>query len=385
VVDSAGNSYVAGSFTGTNSFGSTNLVSSPNYSDALLLKYDSKGTLLWAQKAGGDYVDNAAGLALDKADNLYLLANIRSTNAAFGNYVFSVKGTNTCQNVVVAKYDSSGNVLWAKLYGGTEVDAGADIAIGPNTNCYITGTIRSTNMVFGSTTLSVTGEPVFGDIFVGHLNSSGDPVAAWTVQGEGTDGSSGIAVDQFGDCYLAGFFQSTTLMFNSGWLGSVTLTNSEPDFPDGDAFVAEFDGYGNVMHTFQPIGIRDQRAFSITLDAAATPYVTGWTMGTNVLFGSFATTNAYLDLFVTKLDPNFPVLRIEDGDQSQVMPRPGRVLVSWPLNQTGSDAANVEISTNLVNWSDPPGYVVSFLGGGRRWLEFDKLATPMYYRVRFGN
>jgi hypothetical protein len=85
------------------------------------------------------------------------------------------------------------------------------------------------------------------------------------------------------------------------------------------------------------------------------------------------------------LFPNFPVLRVDDGDQHPLMPRPGRVLVSWPLNQTGSDAANVEISTNLVNWSDPSGYVVPILGGGRRWLEFDKLATPMLYRMRFGN
>ena len=385
VVDSTGNSYVAGSFSGTNYFGGTNLVSR-GYTDAFLLKYDSTGNLLWAQQVGGNYVDGATGVALDLTGNIYLLANIRSTNAGFGSYLFSVKGTNTCQNMVVAKYSPAGTVLWAKLYGGTDIDAGTDIAIGPNTNCYITGTIRSTNMVFGSTTLSASGMTLFGDVFVAHLNNNGNPVAAWTVQGEGTDGSLGIAVDQFGDCYIVGFFQSTNLVFNSGWLGAVTLTNSDPDiFPDADAFVAEFDGYGNVMHTFQPIGIRDQRAFSIALDVAATPYVTGWTMGTNVVFGSFATTNAYLDMFVTKLDPNYPMLRVDDGDHSSLMPAPGRVLVSWPLNQTGSDAGNVEVSTNLISWGDPAGYIVSILGGGRRWLEFDKPAGPVFYRVRFGN
>ena len=349
VVDSTGNSYVAGSFSGTNYFGSTNLVSRGS-EDVLLLKYDALGNLLWAQAAGGNYMDGAAGLALDKADNVYLLANIRSTNAAFGNFTFSVKGTNTCQNLVVAKFNRNGTVLWAKLYGGTDIDIGEDIAVGgPNTNCYLTGTIRSTNMVFGSTTLSATGTAVFGDVFVAHLDGSGNPVAAWTAQGENTDGSWGIAVDQFGDCYIAGFFQSTNLVFNSGWLGTVTLTNSGGDYlPYADAFVAEFDGYGNVMHTFQPTGLRDQRAFSIALDAGATPYVTGWTMGTNVMFGAFATTNAYLDLFVAKLNPNYPVLQVDDGDHSSLMPAPGRVLVSWPLNQTGSDAANVEASTILL-------------------------------------
>jgi hypothetical protein len=385
VVDSTGNSYVAGSFSGTNTFGSTNLVSRGS-SDVLLLKYDPDGNLLWAQQAGGNYVDGAAGLALDAADNFYLLANIRSTNAAFGTNIFSVIGTNTCQNFVVAKYNPSGSVLWAKLYGGTEVDSATDIAIGPDTNCYITGIIRSTNMVFGSTTLSASGLTVFGDIFVAHLNSSGNPVAAWTMQGEDTDGSSGIAVDQYGDCYIAGFFQSANLVFTSAWPSVVTLTNSDTDYSlDADAFVAEFDGYGNVMHTFQPIGLRDQRAFSIALDKTATPYVTGWTMGTNVMFGSLATTNAYLDLFVTKLDPNYPVPQIADAANSVLLPDPGRVLVFWPLNHTGSDAAQVEISTNMTTWGDPPGYSISILGGGYRWLSFEKPASPMFYRLRFGN
>jgi hypothetical protein len=384
VVDSAGNSYVAGSFSGTNYFGSTNLVSR-GYSDVLLLKYDPDGNLLWAQQAGGNYVDGAAGLALDASGNFYLLANIRSTNAAFGANVFSVKGTNTCQNLVVAKYNPSGSVLWAKLYGGTDVDSGADLAIGPGNNCYITGTVRSTNMVFGSTTLSNGGNALYGDIFVAHLNNSGNPVypmPAWTVHGDGLNGSSGIAVDQFGECYVAGFFTGTNLVFNSTWQGLVTLTNSETG---ADAFVAQFDGSGSLMRVFQPIGTQEQRAFSIALDAAATPYVTGWTMGTNEMFGSLAATNAYLDMFVAKLDPDYPVPQIADAANSLFLPDPGRVLVFWPLNHTGSDAAQVEISTNMVTWGDPPGYSMSILGGGYRWLSFEKPAGRMFYRLRFDN
>ncbi|MEI9962279.1 MAG: hypothetical protein WDM76_14440 [Limisphaerales bacterium] len=40
---------MAGSFSGTNYFGGTNLVSRGN-TDALLLKYDSTGTLLWRSR-----------------------------------------------------------------------------------------------------------------------------------------------------------------------------------------------------------------------------------------------------------------------------------------------------------------------------------------------
>ena len=248
------------------------------------------------------------------------------------------------------------------------------------------------NMVFGSTTLSAADNPLFGDIFVAMPIStgSGNPVAAWTVRpGRGPGGweFGHRRGSDLGIVTLPVSFQKheSGVQFRLA-RGGDPHENSDPNiFPDADAFVAEFDGYGNVMHTFQPTGMRDQRAFSIAVDAAATPYITGWTMGTNVVFGSFVTTNAYLDMFVTKLDPNYPILRLDDGDHSALIQAPGEVFVSWPLNQTGSDAANVEVSTNLINWGDPTGFAASILGGGRRWLELDKPTGPMFYRLRFGN
>ncbi len=370
-----------GSFSGTNYFGSTNLVSR-GYSDALLLKYDPDGNLLWAQQAGGNYVDGASGLALDAAGNAYLLANIRSTNAGFGSYVFSVKGTNTCQNMVVAKYSPAGTVLWAKLYGGTDVDSATDIAIGPNTNCYLTGIIRSTISGLWQHDVECHGRNPVRRYFCG---PSQQPAAMRWRLGRCRERarmpvraspwiSSGIVT-------LRVFSKGTNLVFNSGWLGAVTLTNSESGFSsDADAFVAEFDGYGNVMHTFQPTGgtgttgVFPSRWMRRRLRMSpAGRWARMW------VFGSFATTNAYLDMFVTKLDPNYPMLRIDDGDHSTLMPAPGRVWVC-----PGRSIKPVQM---LPMWKCPPilliglirpGYIASIYGGGRRWLEFDKPVGPVF-------
>ena len=384
VVDSTGNIYVAGSFRGANSFGSSNLVAA-GYGNIALLKYDPSGNLLWIRQAGGNTgPDSPGGLALDSANNVYLLANIRSTNAAFGSLVFSVAGTNTCQNMVVAKYDPAGNVLWGKKYGGTSIDGGAGIAIGPGTNCYLTGSFCSTNLAFGSTTLHSSGDLVSADIFVAVLDYFGNPFSAWAVHGDETHASTDIAVDPVGNCYVSGFFQGTNLVFDSGWLSSVTLTNSETHYLNAaDAFIAKFDARGNTIHVFQAAGLADQRAFSVAVDGSSTPFVTGWTMGTNVEFGNFAATNAYLDVFVAKLDPCLPVLQIVDGN----LTAPGdaaAVTLSWPSLQTGSAVGHVECSTNLLNWI-PASTFQSVIGGGQYYQVILKTGAAVYYRLRLSD
>lgn len=275
---------MTGSFYGTNTFGGIRLVSSGS-SDAFLLKYDPAGNLLWARQAGGTGLDGGIAVALDLAGDPYLIADIRNTNATFGSFVLSVMGTNTCQDFVVAKYDPSGNVIWAKVFGGTSVDSGTGIAVDKSANIYITGDTSSSNVYFGSIVLTNTYHLLPDTaIYIAKLDPSGNPV--WAVSGQGDNnnvGSTGIAMDPFGNAYITGFFLSATLA-----LGGVTLTNSEPNPIVGgaaDIFVARFDPNGGLMRTVQVTGTNDQRALSIAVDSKACPYITGWMQGTNVLFG----------------------------------------------------------------------------------------------------
>jgi Tfp pilus assembly protein PilZ len=377
--DSTGNCYVTGSFYGTNTFGGTKLVSSGS-SDAFLLKYDPSGNLLWVQQAGGTAMDGGIAVALDPAGDPYMLADIRSTNAAFGSFVLSVRGTNTCQDFVVAKYDPAGNVIWARVFGGTSVDSATGIAVDKSNNCYITGNTSSSNVYFGSIVLS-NAYNLLPDtaLFIAKLNPSGNPV--WAVAGQGNNnnvGSMGIALDPFGNSYITGFFLSATLA-----LGGVTLTNTEPNPITGgpaDIFVARFDPYGQLMRIIQVTGTNDQRAFSIAVDATATPRITGWTQGTNVLFGSLAVTNAYLDLFVAKLDPDYPVLQMQKGEAYGL---PGTVLVSWPINKTGGAIYDLESSTDFMNWGPADNILGFMLGGGQYGFVVIASADLRFYRLRF--
>ena len=98
-VDSVGNVYMAGYI---NKFSTT-------VYDAFLAKYDASGTQLWNKTWGGDNNDFANGVAVDSLGNVYIVG---STNS-FGNGVY---------DVFIVKYDSSGNLIWSKIWGGDNND-----------------------------------------------------------------------------------------------------------------------------------------------------------------------------------------------------------------------------------------------------------------------
>jgi hypothetical protein len=106
--DSSGNSYVTG----------------PGTSPFYLAKYDTNGTNLWVQPASGSVQGYGRSVAVDGAGNVLVCGSFTGT-ANFG-------GANTlvCSggaDIFVAKYDPSGNLIWAKQAGGS---AGQDIAFG---------------------------------------------------------------------------------------------------------------------------------------------------------------------------------------------------------------------------------------------------------------
>lgn len=367
-VDDFGNCYVTGQFAGTNTVGGINLASYGAY-DVCLLKYDSNGKLLWAKQAGGNASDSGNSVAVDSEGNVYLLAVIRSTNATFGNFSFSVKGTNTDQDIIVAKYDSAGNVVWARQFGGTGLDSGSGSALDKTGHLFITGGFSSSNLVFGATTLTNSGLLVYSTLYLAKLANDGTPLWAKAIHGDNTQGSQSVAVDFAGNSYIAGFFQSSNLVFDT-----TLITNADGgSLNDADVFVAKYDPAGNLLWVAQPGGTNDQRAFSIALDSAANAYITGWTQGTNVLFGNLATTNAYLDLFVAKMDSDYTFLQIGMSNSAPV--------ISWPA--ANREGFITEVTTNFKSWSAASGTI--FTNNGWKFFTNTIPYRRAFFRLRQTN
>ena len=89
--DANGNYYIAGSFTGTATFG-TNTLTSAGQTDAFIAKYNNAGALLWVRRAGGPGFDAANGIAVDGAGNCYVTGSFEGS-ADFGRSAVAVVGS----------------------------------------------------------------------------------------------------------------------------------------------------------------------------------------------------------------------------------------------------------------------------------------------------
>jgi PKD repeat protein len=295
-VDNFGNSYVTGYYQGTTVFGSTTLTGSWN-NDIFVAKLDSTGNWLWAKKAGGSSHDYGYSIAVDNSGHSYVTGSFRGT-AGFGSTTLTSSGGN---DIFVAKLDSNGNWLWAKKAGGSSDDYGRSIAIDNSGNSYVTGYFPGT-AGFGSTTLTSSGG---NDIFVAKLDSSGNWLWAKKAGGSSSDYGQDIAVDNFGNSYVTGYFSGTA------GFGSTTLICSG----NSDIFVAKLDNTGNWFWAVRAGGSEwaDGFGYGIALDNSGNSYVTGDFTG-SVSFGSTTITGSQ-DIFVAKIgEPSLRVLAPNGGE-----------------------------------------------------------------------
>ncbi|MFL5754179.1 MAG: T9SS type A sorting domain-containing protein [Bacteroidia bacterium] len=110
--DKTGNSYLSGVFSHNIYFDSLFLQTfgSSGYRDAYLAKIDSSGKWLWAINTGGIGWDGFYNIDLDTTGNIYMMGFFGSPTATFGSTTLTNASND---DFYLAKYDSSGNNIWA--------------------------------------------------------------------------------------------------------------------------------------------------------------------------------------------------------------------------------------------------------------------------------
>lgn len=117
-VDSSGNIYAGGyiSKTYTYDFGNNISVTGICYdNNSVLVKYNSSGDTQWAKSVtSGSSTSIFNSVAADSNGNIYAGGYVSGTSTYnFGNGV-NITGTSSHANSVLVRYDSGGNVVWAK-------------------------------------------------------------------------------------------------------------------------------------------------------------------------------------------------------------------------------------------------------------------------------
>jgi len=363
-VDHSGNVYVVGYFQSpTITFGASTLIN-PNPANAsdnylFLLKYDHNGNEVWAKYAGGNKSAIAKSVVVDNAGNIYVAGFYQSTSITFGTTTLtSVPSFDpNAADVFLTKYDSSGNVVWAKTIGSDGDDRASSVFVDGSGNIFLSGFFYSAKIGFGTDTLintyagtgdifiakySATGNvlwaksaggnqeeypnsmtvdntgniyivgrfysPVFPfnhdtltlvyspDIFILKYDAGGNPLWAKGLGGNGYDEARSVAADAVGNFYVSGFYNSPTIV-----IGNTTLTNKG----SFDLFLSKFDGSGNVLWTKGAGGTDDDDAHSVAVDLAGSCYITGYFYSPSIIFGSDTLINANSsgfqgDIFIAK-------------------------------------------------------------------------------------
>lgn len=211
VVDIAGNIYVTGIYSDSAIFGGTTLNGNGG-TEIFIVKYDPNGNLVWARTAGGLKTDDGSGIALDGLGHLYVAGRFDSA-AIFGSTNLLSAGG---YDAFLAKYDTSGNLIWVKIGGGAGEDYLKDIVCDSEGN--ILGTGYFTNQAtFGTIPLTAVGGR---DIFFIKYDPSGNVIWAKTAGGSDTDEGNRVCVDLGNNLISTGFFNATA------FFGADTLTSS---------------------------------------------------------------------------------------------------------------------------------------------------------------
>ncbi len=165
--DAAGNVYVGGRFQGDISFAGEFIPGNGLDNDIFLLKYDTNGNEQWIKEGGGVFEDVCNAIIADKDGNTYLTGYFSGV-LRWGLVELVAQGFD--DNLVLAKHDANGNLIWAKSVGGEGDAYGQSLALS-GTQLFLGGHFRGENNFDNST---LTADAIRFDVFISELDTAGN-------------------------------------------------------------------------------------------------------------------------------------------------------------------------------------------------------------------
>jgi hypothetical protein len=197
----SGDVFIAGHFRGSFQVGSETLVAQ-GLQDIFVVRLNAAGTVVWARSAGGESVDTVRDIALDEANNIFVVGEFFGT-ASFGGSTITAAGQD---DGFVARLSVTGSWQWARGMGGSGRDRSTGVVTLPGDTGQIPPVLASVLVVgnyecsasFGGATLSKSN--CFSgatDLFAARYSANGDLIWARDRGGSATrmDRADRIAID----------------------------------------------------------------------------------------------------------------------------------------------------------------------------------------------
>ena len=272
-IDFAGYIYLSGAFYDTVDFdpgpGEYYLSAVSLHPNIAVVKLSPSGDFVWAKQIGGNTNTSALGWRDMKIDKrgVYIIGAFGGTiDVDPGPATINMSPIGTPNAMLIERLDTAGNYLWAK-----QINGGSALGLYVDTfsNLYLTGAFNNTVDFDPDAPIAHLVSNGNSDIFIAKLDSLANYQWARAVGGPGSDMAQGIAVDNFGNVIVTGYYAGGTVDFDPG-LGVYNITGSSRDM-----FTLRLRGNGDFAwaKSVSPMGNDDGRA--VTTDTQGNVYTTG--------------------------------------------------------------------------------------------------------------
>lgn len=188
--------------------------------DYWALKLDASGTIEWSKYFGGNFTDTPRGI-IQTEDNGFIIAGSSDSNDTdisnnIGTYDFWV-----------LRISPTGNLIWEKSFGGTQIDEARAIAKSNDGNYLIAGDTRSND-------IDVSNNKGAADLWLIKISPEGNLIWEKTIGGTNFDVARSIVKSQTNGFILAGSSRSSDK--------DVSINKGQ-----NDAWILKVDDNGNLL------------------------------------------------------------------------------------------------------------------------------------------
>lgn len=244
-LDGAGNVFVSGIFSWTVDFdpgpGVFNLSAPWNSGAMFVLKLDSSGAFQWAFKVDTGAAGGVRNAAVDPATgDIVLVGKLNGTVDFDPSPASATVSSAGSSDAFIARYSNAGGLLWVGACGGPSIDSAEDVALAPNGDIHVTGSLWGTgDFDPGPGTYPLSSAN--GGYYLMTLTPPGALAWAGAVAPSMFARVQGLDVDGAGDLYLTSFVQGNADIDPGGGVTTVAAGSL------GATLVSKLTSSGNLL------------------------------------------------------------------------------------------------------------------------------------------
>jgi len=310
--------------------------------DAFVMKIDNKGKPIWKSTIGGSLNEVGLKIILTKDDDILVMGRTFSSDGDFTG--LKKDAFEDACDIFIGKYDKSGNRLWLKTYGGNMIDEGTSIIEHIDGTISLFGSTESRfgdfeglyigEFDFFFFKLNTDGDIIWKKVYGGSNHDNATSVASTTDGGYIITGNSYshdgdftsisedyaymfiLKIDSNGNIFQITDFggeyreecSDTRRTIDDGFITIGTTASPTGIFEtmkggdDDDIFILKSDKYGYRKWIKTYGGIYDDRGFAITQSEDGGYVFAGKTESYDMGFNRNEVLLSCFDIFIMKID-----------------------------------------------------------------------------------